>query len=108
MSSICVICENKIDRNVTAKITCSECKHIYHCACVNIKEQDLQFFKSNTTGNKYKCEKCLSIRRKSFQPPVKNSNTLKKSTTPTLISVNNMQKENKRRHLSVPDIEKIK
>lgn len=61
---ICIICESKIDRLDPTKIACGDCKRIFHSKCVNLKEQDLQYYKSS--GNQFRCDKCATIRRNSL------------------------------------------
>lgn len=61
----CGICFIRIGRHDTNKISCGECNTTFHCICANFKTEDLHYLLSS--GNKYRCEKCNSIRRNSIR-----------------------------------------
>lgn len=68
----CSVCSNKIERNCNTKIKCNDCNHFFHFGCVNITEDDANFFKSS--AQPFRCDKCAVLRRRSLQylpvPPV--------------------------------------
>lgn len=61
----CGSCEKKIERGDAEKIACSDCNNTHHLICVDLKKEDLLFFKSS--GNVFRCNKCAVLRRKSLQ-----------------------------------------
>lgn len=73
---ICSICNGKVERRETAKVACRDCKCIFHCACVNIRERDLEFMNN---GNDYRCDKCKILRRKSLLIPSADTTKLQHS-----------------------------
>lgn len=61
---VCSACNKKVDRTDAAKITCSDCKHIFHLKCTNLNLADVEFLRSENKG--IRCSNCLSSRRKSM------------------------------------------
>ncbi|XP_067648296.1 uncharacterized protein [Eurosta solidaginis] len=60
----CQVCEQKVDRSDPGKITCGDCKSIFHCVCVNLTKSDADYMKTNNV--KYRCNGCSTARRKSM------------------------------------------
>lgn len=61
---ICSSCNKKIDRADFAKITCSDCGYIFHSNCAKINKNDVEYMRANNVS--FRCEKCVSQRRKSL------------------------------------------
>lgn len=64
----CSLCLQKIDRSCSTKINCNDCKHFFHYACVNITEEEADYFKSS--AKPFRCDKCAVLRRRSLHMPV--------------------------------------
>lgn len=55
---ICLKCCQKIDRNSSEKISCSDCMSIFHFACIKVKAQDI--VNSKSLGKSFRCKKCIA------------------------------------------------
>ncbi|XP_055906233.1 uncharacterized protein LOC129941587 [Eupeodes corollae] len=61
---LCSQCNKKIV-NHKSKVTCGDCKSVFHCSCVNLDLSELEQMKAQNSS--YRCDKCNALRRKSLQ-----------------------------------------
>lgn len=61
--SKCSVC-NKSTRNNDLKITCSECKNLFHGTCINMNKDDIDFILNENKS--WFCDPCSSARRSSM------------------------------------------
>ena len=71
----CEICCKIVDNKLL--ISCCDCLRFFHASCLNIVQQDIEYF--NSSGIPYRCDKCRKNRRLLMQLPApsnpnKNSN----------------------------------
>lgn len=59
----CIFCKEKVERH-HKKVVCGDCLSIFHCACVNLHDADIDYMKMS--GKKYRCDNCSALRRKSL------------------------------------------
>jgi uncharacterized protein YoxC len=59
--SSCGVCGKSVNRAQQEKVSCAECKSLFHLQCANLTKSDLDFI---TEQRPWTCEKCIGDRRR--------------------------------------------
>jgi hypothetical protein len=74
--TICEVCRQSLNRAAKDRISCAQCRSLFHGKCVNLKEPDLELL----SGRSWSCAACTTKHRlqlnHSNSTPVKKSNVV--------------------------------
>lgn len=60
--AVCATCSVTIRRNQRGSISCTTCKNLYHCDCVSLKQEDIDYLANSDKS--WSCQNCLKKTKK--------------------------------------------